>query len=180
MDLKKVQKQGRDETHKKTTLLLNNGGKERHTADIGSSTCLSFPPLFQSRIVFLHLFISALFLHFFLAPSLLERKVFRNFFPQFLFFLGKSLNPVLITSCFTSEYDITLQLNTLLLAASTSCDGGEHFWHWRQTRLALEMKHWKRVFKLQPRTDSLVPATSKHNLGGLFKLFVETLTSLWH
>ena len=62
MELKKVQKQGRDERTQ----------EEYRTSAKISTRC---------RVVFLRSFISALFLYLFSAPSLLEIKFYRNFFP---------------------------------------------------------------------------------------------------
>ena len=51
---------------KETTLLWNNGGEETqednptpavYAADVGLSSCISFPLLFHSRLIFLRVFI---------------------------------------------------------------------------------------------------------------------------
>ena len=62
MELKKVQKQGRDERTQ----------EDYRTSAVYFCRC---------TVVFLRSFISALFLYFFLAPSLLEIKFYRNCFP---------------------------------------------------------------------------------------------------
>ena len=71
-------------TRKKTTLLRNNGGKERQEDDPThvSALCLSFPPSFQSRVVFLRVFIFALFLYFFRSIPTCNKHSFRNFFQK--------------------------------------------------------------------------------------------------
>ena len=62
----------------------------------------------------LEVFSSHLISVLFSAPSLLEMKFFRNYFPNFLLFFGGVLNRLSNTTRFTSEYDITLQTNALI------------------------------------------------------------------
>ena len=79
-------------TCKKTTLLWNDGGKERQenfpTSGCMRSSCkavfaLSFLPLFHSIVVFqLGCFHPCLVSVLFTGPSLLKMKFYRNFFPQ--------------------------------------------------------------------------------------------------
>ena len=75
---------------KKTTVLRKDRRKERQDdyrasavyffAAVGKS-CLSFPPSFHSRVVFLGSFTLCLVCVTFSGPSLLEIKFCRTFFP---------------------------------------------------------------------------------------------------
>ena len=71
-------------THKKPALLWNNGGKETQEDYPISAICLSFLPSFWSRVVFLRVLISALFLYFLQAHPYLKWNISETFFPSVL------------------------------------------------------------------------------------------------
>ena len=90
----------------------------------------------RCRVVFLRSFISALFLYFFSAPSLLEIKFYRNFFPSFCSFFGF--------------------LKQLLIRRRTRYRAGdEPVSRWRRTR-------WKRAFELKPHTHTQLATSDFH------------------
>ena len=67
--------------HKKTTLM--------YSRCIEQLSCLPFPPSFHSRVVFLGIFIPALFLYFYRSVPILKMKFAETFIPYFYFLDGR-------------------------------------------------------------------------------------------
>ena len=122
------------ETCKKTTLLRIDGGEKRQEDCFIFVVCLSFPPLLRSRVVFLLVFISALFLY---RSILTWNEVFRKFFPSFNSFCGVSKLTFKYNS-FHSQYNITLQTNTFIANNEHVFCWRGTLWCWRQTCFVLE------------------------------------------